>query len=347
MDKGQAERLMPMLEEVLAEAGHRLARPRRAWRRHRARQLHRRPHRGRGGAGAGAGAGHPGRRRDRLRGAGLRPAGPAGDRGCAPRGVVYAQRLRRRTCAPALPIAGRTRRGRGTAPAGSAARRAGVRAPRCRSPRPSRGSPRPRRPRAAAAPRAALPARGRCRARLGPAAGDPAVTPDDLAALHAARFTTPRPWIGGRVRRPPRRHPALSGDGDAAGFAAGPRDRGRGRASDHRRRARRRGGGARARGCWRRFWTQARAAGRADARFWRWPPTTRAALALYRRRGLCRSRAPARLLRRRRTGGRRRAGAVARRRRCPCRKLDRQIKFRRAVRGSRRIRLDRPEALRP
>jgi hypothetical protein len=45
-----------------------------------------------------------------------------------------------------------------------------------------------------AAARASLPPPRRRRARLGPAPGDPAVTPAEMAALHADAMTFPRPW---------------------------------------------------------------------------------------------------------------------------------------------------------
>jgi [ribosomal protein S18]-alanine N-acetyltransferase len=149
-------------------------------------------------------------------------------------------------------------------------------ADRAGSPRRGAGS------RAAAAPRAALPAPGRCRA-----AGGPVRRPSRLTRVSAARtagraarraFEPAAPWTAAEfaslLRDPPRALLLTA----PQGLRAGARRRGRGRAADPRHR-RRRAAGASAAAAARGFWPAAPAA-RRRAATWRSPPTT-PARALY------------------------------------------------------------------
>jgi tRNA threonylcarbamoyl adenosine modification protein YeaZ len=200
MATGQAERLMPLLEEVLAEAGI-------GWRDLSTLAVGTGPGNFTGvriavaaARGLALALGMPAVGVTRLEALahGLpRPLRVIED---ARRGMVYVQDFPATGAAPrGWPRPGHCRPA-GASPA--AARRARPCPRQCHWPRPSPGSP-PRCPIDAArtagqegrpAPGPLLPAWRRCRAAVRSAAGDPAVTPIELAALHARAFRTPPPW---------------------------------------------------------------------------------------------------------------------------------------------------------
>ena len=220
MDRGQAERLLPMLEEMLAEAGVGWARLGGIARLHRPRQLHRaarspspRP--------AGWRWRSASRRSacQRLRGA--RPTGRASDRGDA--------RRQARTLRPELP---RRRRGRAAIRRSAAPR---PRGPRRRRHRPSRCRPRRRVARASRRGGSGArhrrrrstcgrPTRCRRRSRRRPSS----MTPEALAALHARGLHRHAPALDARrSSRPssPSRHAPRQPSRAASPSAASPAPR--------------------------------------------------------------------------------------------------------------------------
>lgn len=227
MQKGQAERLVPMLEEVLAEGGI-------GWRNLRRIAVGVGPGNFTGvrisvaTARVGLALGVPviGVTRLEALAHGLpRPLRVAED---ARQGLAYVQdfpggaaRLER-----AQPFAG---------PAtGSAAGAAApcLRPADCRGHRPDR-----RRPCARRAARPLLPEGRRRRPAIGPAAGDAAVIPAELAALHRRSFRTPPPWSEGGFRHLHRRPAGLPAGRGRCGLPFGPCCGGRGGTADAGRRA--------------------------------------------------------------------------------------------------------------